>query len=132
MPRPRPRDLERSYNKSAEFTNRFIAETYLPAHNRRFMVAPAEPGTALVPWTGGDLDQILCHQEDRVVGNDNTVTFGKLKLQIAPSPLRPHFVRATVQVRRYRDNTIALFYGHRCIGRYRPDGTALAADLKAA
>lgn len=115
-----------------EAANRFIAETYLPAHNRRFMVAPAEPGTALVPWTGGDLDQILCHQEDRVVGNDNTVTFGKLKLQIAPSPLRPHFVRATVQVRRYRDNTIALFYGHRCIGRYRPDGTALAADLKAA
>jgi len=112
--------------------NRFIAEVYLPAHNRRFMVEAAEPGTALVPWTGGDLDQVLCHQEDRVVGNDNTVTFGRLKLQIEPSPLRRHFVRATVQVRRYRDGTIALFYGHRCIGRYQADGTALDPGRQAA
>ena len=115
-----------------EAANRFIAEVYLPAHNRRFMVEPAEPGTALVPWAGGDLDQILCHQEDRVVGNDNTVTFGRLSLQIEPSPLRAHFVKATVQVRRYRDDTIALFYGHRCIGRYHADGTAAATDQRAA
>ena len=68
--------------------NRFIAEVYLPAHNNRFAVAATEPGTALVPWTGGDLAEILCHQEDRVVGNDNTVVFGKLRLQI--EPIRAH------------------------------------------
>jgi transposase len=115
-----------------EAANRFIAQTYLPAHNCRFMVEPAEPGSAFVPWAGGDLAEILCHQEDRVVGNDNTVVFGKLRLQIEPSPLRPHFVKATVQVRRYLDRSLALFYGPRCIGRYRPDGTPLTTQPKAA
>lgn len=112
--------------------NRFIAETYLPAHNRRFAVEAAEPGTALLPWSGGDLAEILCHQEDRIVGNDNTVTWGKLRLQIEPSPLRHHFVKATVQVRRYCDDTIALFFGHRCIGRYQPDGLPFAQHRQAA
>ena len=112
--------------------NRFIAEVYLPAHNRRFAIAAAEPASAFVPWTRSDLSEILCHQEDRVVGNDNTVVFGKLRLQIEPSPLRPHFVKATVQVRRYHDSTIGLFYGPRCIGRYRPDGKPLEAQSKAA
>ena len=115
-----------------EAANRFINEVYLPAHNRHFMVEAAEPGTALVAWAGDALDEILCHQEDRVVGNDNTVTFGRLRLQIEPSPLRPHFVRATVQVRRYADNTLALFYGPRCIGRYQPDGSPSAAQTLAA
>jgi len=115
-----------------EAANRFIRETYLPAHNERFAVSPAEPGSAFVPWTRDDLDNILCHQEDRVVGNDNTIVFGKLRLQIEPSPLRSHFVKATVQVRRYADDTLAIFYGPRRIGRYRPDGTPFDAKSKAA
>jgi len=112
--------------------DRFLNEVYLPAHNRRFAVAAAEPASAFVPWTRRDLTEILCHQEERIVGNDNTVIFGKLRLQIEPSPLRPHFVRASVQVRRYADNTVAIFYGPRCIGRYRPDGTPIEAQPKAA
>jgi transposase len=117
---------------TTEAANRFLAETYLPAHNRRFMIEPAEPGTALIPWAGGDLGEILCLQEERVVGNDNTVAFGRLKLQIEPSPLRQHFVRATVEVRRYADGSIGLFYGPRCIGRYRSDGAPLDILTKAA
>lgn len=112
--------------------NRFLSDVYLPAHNRRFAAAPAEPGTAFVPWTGSDLAEILCHQEDRIVGNDNTVVFGRLRLQIEPSPLRAHFVKATVQVRRYADHTIAIFYGPRCIGRYDPDGNARHSRPQAA
>jgi transposase len=115
-----------------EMANRFLRRDYLPAHNRRFAVTAAEPGSAFVPWTRSDLAEILCHQEERVVGNDNTVIFGKLRLQIEPSPLRPHFVKATVAVRRYADNTLAIFYGPRCIGRYRPDGTAMEVQPKAA
>src|SRR3546814_16704105 len=55
-----------------EDANRYIAETYLPAHNQRFRVEPAEPGSAFVPWAGGDLKEILCHQEDRVVARDRS------------------------------------------------------------
>jgi len=111
--------------------DRYLREVYIPAHNRRFAVAASEPGSAFVPWKRTDLAEILCHQEDRLVGKDNTVTFGKLRLQIEPSPLRAHFVRATVELRRYADHTIGLFYGPRCIGRYAADG-ALLTQSKAA
>lgn len=105
--------------------NCFIAETYLPAHNRAFMVGAEEKGTAFVPWTRSDLDEILCREEERVVDRDNTVSFERLKLQLEPSPLRRHFVRATVKVRRYADGSIGIFYGPRCIGRYRADGSPI-------
>ena len=126
------RELADAGIETIEAANRFIAEVYLPAHNRRFMAEASEPGTALVPWTGGDLDEILCQQEDRIVSHDNTVAFGRLKLQIEPNPSRRHFVKATVEVRRYADATIGVFYGPRCIGRYGPDGNALASHTKAA
>lgn len=115
-----------------EAANRFIEDTYLPAHNHRFAVEATEPGTALLPWAGADLSEVLCLQDDRIVGNDNTVSYGKLKLQIEPSPWRAHFVKTTVQVRRYADDTIAIFYGPRCIGRYCPDGTLIGHQEQAA
>jgi hypothetical protein len=48
-----------------------------------------------------DLTEVLCVQEERVVGNDNCVAFLNRKLQIPESPLRAHFVRATVKVHQY-------------------------------
>ena len=113
--------------------NRFLKEVYLADHNARFTVAAAEPGTAFVPVSGTNLADILCHQEERVVGNDNTVRFERLVLQIPPSPLRAHFVKATVRVHRYPDDRLALFHGPRCIARYQPDGTLLdEATIQAA
>ena len=117
-----PKELADAGISTIEDANRFLAETYIPAHNRRFAVEAAEAGEAFVPWTGGDPGEILCHQEDRVVGNDNTVTFARLSLQIPPSPLRAHYVRVKVQVRRYADGALALFHGPRCIARYHDDG----------
>lgn len=117
-----PKELADAGVATLEDANRYIAEVYLPAHNKRFRIEPVEPGSAFVPWAGGDLGEILCHQEDRVVARDNTVQFGRLSLQIPQSPLRAHYVKATVQVRRYPDGRLALFHGPRCIGRYRADG----------
>jgi hypothetical protein len=56
--------------------------------------------------------------EAGLVGNDNCVSFNQLKLQIAESPLRAHFVKATVKVRHYQDGSYAIFHGQRCLGRY--------------
>lgn len=108
-----------------EAANRFIRAVYLPAHNARFTVKPEQDGTAFVPVPGLDLNEILCIQEDRQVGNDNTVIFQRLRLQIPPSPLRPHFVKVRVKVRRYHDGTHAIFHGPRCIGRYDAAGGLL-------
>jgi transposase len=105
-----------------EAADQFIKEIYLPAHNERFAVKPEQEGTAFVAIPGVDLAEILCVQEERQVGHDNTVVFHRLRLQIPESPLRPHYVRATVKVRHYHDGSHAIFHGPRCIGRYDQKG----------
>jgi transposase len=105
-----------------EAANLFIKDVYLPAHNARFAVAAEQPGTAFVAIPGVDLDEVLCVQEERQVGNDNCVSFNRLKLQIPESPLRPHFVKARVKVRLYHDGSHAIFHGPRCLGRYDKKG----------
>jgi transposase len=86
---------------TVEAANAFIRDTYIPAHNARFAIAPEQEGSAFVAVAGLDLAEILCVQEDRCVGNDNCVSFNRLKLQIPESPLRAHFVKANVKVRQY-------------------------------
>ena len=98
--------------------NRFIRYVYLPAHNARFAVRAEQDGSAFVAIPGVDLKEILCVQEERQVGKDNTVSFGRRQLQIPPSPLRAHFVHARVKVRQYPDGCHAVFHGSRCLARY--------------
>src|SRR5882757_1156123 len=111
--------------------NGFIRDVYIPAHNARFAVKAEQEGSAFVAITGVDLAEILCVQEERQVGNDNTVVYHKLRLQIPPSPLRAHFVRSTVKVRQYHDGSHAIFHGPRCLGRYDCAG-ALKDDAQKA
>ena len=99
----------------------------------RFAVSPEHPETAFVADSVGLHRDILCEQEERVVGNDNTVRYCGLSLQIPPSPLRPHFVKARLRVHDYPDGTLAIFHGPRCLARYRADGEPLDPDaLRAA
>jgi transposase len=105
-----------------EAANVFIRDRYIPAHNARFAIAAEQPGTAFVAIPAVDLDEVLCVQEERQVGNDNCVSFNRLKLQIPESPLRAHFVKARVKVRQYPDGSHAIFHGQRCLGRYDNKG----------
>jgi transposase len=123
-----PKELADAGITTIAAANAYLAAIYIPAHNKRFAVAAAEPGAAFVPWSGGDLDQILCQQEERRVGNDNTVRFEGRILQIPPSPIRHHFVRATVQVRRYWDGRLALYHGPRRIAAYDAAGALIDAS----
>ena len=105
--------------------NRYLAEQFLPAYNRRFAVPAVEAGTAFVPWVGSSLADILCVQEDRVVANDNTVRYQGRHLQIPPDPHRFHYVKVTVRVHEYPDGTLAVFHGPRCLARYQSDGRVI-------
>lgn len=108
-----------------EAANNFIRDVYVPAHNARFAVKAEQEGSAFVAISAAvNLGEILCVQEDRTVGNDNCVSFNRLKLQIPESPLRAHFVKANVKVRQYHDGTHAIFHGPRCLGRYDEKGVA--------
>jgi transposase len=99
-----------------EEANRYLAEVYVAAHNARFAIEAAERGDAFVPF-GGDLASILCVQEDRVVGRDNTVRYAGLVLQIPESRHRQHYVKARVRVHEQEDGSLALFHGPRCLAR---------------
>ena len=87
--------------------NRFLGEVYLPLHNARFATPAEDKGSAFVPFAGA-LDEILCVHADRVVGNDNTVRYRGLSLQIPPGRHRHHYVKARVRVHEYPDGTLAL------------------------
>jgi len=97
-----PKELKLAGIVAIEAANAFLREVYLPAHNARFAVEPAQAGSAFTPIPDVDLDEILCVQEERQVGCDNCVSYRTLKLQIPESPLRPHFVRARVKVHVFR------------------------------
>lgn len=116
---------------TVEAANTFLRAVFLPAHNARFSVPAEQEGSAFVAITGLDLNEVLCLQEERQVGNDNTVTFHRHRLQIPPSPLRAHFVKARVRVRHYHDGTYAVFHGPRCLGRYDAAGV-LINDIRQA
>lgn len=117
-----PKELRLAGIATLAAANRFIAEVYLPRHNARFAVPASTPGSAFVPDPAGHWREILCVQEERIVGNDNTVRYRNLALQLPPSPLRPHFVKAKVRVHHYPDDTLAVFHGPRCLARYSADG----------
>jgi transposase len=105
-----------------EAANRFIADIYLPDHNRRFARPPERPESAFVPASLEQVQDILCRQEDRTVGNDNTISYRGRSLQIPPSPLRAHFVRARVRVHEYPGGDLAIFHGPRRLASYTADG----------
>jgi transposase len=123
-----PKELALAAITTVEAANRFLEEVYLPEHNARFAVAPERPETAFVADLAGAHRDILCVQEERVVGNDNCVRYRSLSLQIPPSPLRRHFVKVRVRVHDYPDGTLAIFHGPRRLARYRADGSPLDHD----
>jgi hypothetical protein len=117
-----PKELALAGITTIAAANRWLAETYWPAHNAAFAVAPAEIGSAFVLDRTGRVREILCLREERRVGNDNTVKWRGLSLQIPPSPRRAHFVRATVRVHDYPDGHLAIFHGPHRLADYDPQG----------
>ena len=121
-----PKELVLAGIVTVAAANDWLREVYIPAHNARFATKAEQDGSAFVPSVALDLTEILCVQEERMVGNDNCVSFKNRTLQIPESPLRPHFVKATVKVHAYPDASLAIFYGRRCLGRYDRDGHTIS------
>ena len=111
--------------------NRYLAETYRPAFNAEFMQPAMEEGSAFVEWIGADLGDILCERFERTVGNDNCVSFERLKLQIPADRHRCHYVKAKVSVLRHTDGTLALMHGPRKLAQYDVCGHISAPELEA-
>ncbi len=128
-----PKELALAGITDMEQANRYLVEVYLPAFHAEFAVAAPQEGCAFVPLMGVDLEEILCEQHPRVVGNDNCVRFEGLVLQIPADRHRCHYVKATVRVHRHVDRTLAVFHGPRLLARYDALGRVLPGqDVPAA
>ncbi|MBT9136982.1 MAG: hypothetical protein DDT34_02068 [Firmicutes bacterium] len=70
-----PKELALAGITDREAANRYLVETYMPAFNAEFMRPAREEGSSFVPWMGDALEDVLCERYERVVGNDNCVSF---------------------------------------------------------
>jgi hypothetical protein len=84
-----PKELKLAGISTVEAANRWLSETYMAQHNKQFAIAAEQEGSAFVADTLAAWREILCVQEERTVGNDNTVKWQRLSLQLPPSRLRP-------------------------------------------
>ena len=128
----RPQELRLSRIKTVAAANRYLKNRFVPDYNARFAVPAAEPGSAFVPYLGRPIEDVLCVQEDRVVGADNCVTWHRRSLQIPLQRHRQHYVRATVRVHQYPDGDLAIFDGPRCLARFDSKGRPDAIVSRAA
>jgi transposase len=127
-----PQELRLAGITDMAAANRFLERQFVPELNRRFRVAPAEAASAFAPYAGRDLAEILCVQEERTVGNDNTVRYRNRVLQIPADQHRHHYVKCQVRVHEYPDGTLAIFHGGRCLARFAADGAIALAGKAAA
>lgn len=117
-----PKELALAGITTVEAANRWLAEVYVDEHNRLFAAEPEQEGSGFVPDRAGLWREILCVHDERTVGADNTVKWRNLSLQLPPSRLRPHFVRAAVRVHEYPDGTISIFWGPHRLADFDANG----------
>jgi transposase len=127
-----PRELALAGITDMEAANRYLDEVYMPAFNAEFMQPAMEEGSVFVRWVGGPLDDILCEHHERVVGNDNCVSFAGLKLQIPADRHRCHYVKVRVTVLRRTNGTLAVLHGPRKLAEYTASGQLITSRNKAA
>lgn len=127
-----PKELALAGITDMASANRYLAEVYRPQFNTEFAVPSREEGSAFVPWIGGNLDDILCEQIERTVGNDNCVKFEGMSLQIPADRHRCNYVKAKVRVHRYPDGSLAIFHGPRQLASYTSEGKPITTELKQA
>ena len=123
-----PKELKLAGIDTVEAANRWLSDSYMAEHNKRFAISAAQEGSAFVADAMGAWREILCIQEDRTVGNDNTVKWERLSLQLPPSRLRSHFVKATVRVHAYPDGRLAVFWGPHRLADYDARGSIIQPE----
>jgi transposase len=126
--------------------NRYLDDRFIPEYNATFSCAAADAASAFVDVGAIDLEQILCHQDERVVGRDNTVTFDGRAFQLSPQPGRRSCTGMRVTIRRHLSGEYSIWSGTRRLGQFpvvaersrdrrtavRPVEAAGAADAKTA
>lgn len=104
--------------RSTAAANAYLRTTFLPAHNATFTRVPRDLASAFVSLGPVDLEQILCHEDERTVGKDNTVVLDGVRLQVPKQPGRPSCEGLRVLVRRHLTGEHTVWRGTQLLGRY--------------
>lgn len=120
-----PQELRLAGITTWEGANTYLAQQWVPFHNRTWSVKPSGEGSTFVPYTGDALNRIFALQHDRVVGNDNCVEFEKRRLQISKSAWRFSYAKCRVKVYEHLDGTLSIGHGPHILGYYDAQGSLL-------
>jgi transposase len=114
-------------NRISDYTaaNDYLEQRFIPDFNRRFTTKPAQPESAFVKLAGVELELLLSSRHERIVRNDNTVTFKNLILQLPSTRQRRHFVRCPIIVHQFSNGTLGISYQGRLLDRYDASGAPL-------
>ncbi len=94
-----------------EAAQQYLVEAYLPAHNARFAIAPADPLDVHQKLRRNlNLNTIFCLEHRRTVGNDWVVRFQSRFLQVEPNQVAAGTV---VKVQQHRDGSLHLWHNGR-------------------
>jgi len=127
-----PKEFKLAGIDTVETANTWLRDSFIADYNSRFAIQAEQTASAFVVDKAGTWREILCEQEDRVVGQDNTVKWEGLSLQLPPSRLHPHFVRTTVRIHAYPDGALAVFWGPHRLADYDARGALMAFERQAA
>jgi transposase len=98
-----------------------VLSHYLPKHNQRFKVKPVQDSTAYVPWPKEYRPQdYFCFKHQRIVANDNTISFSGHRLQIPPGPKRISFAKSRVDVLQHLDGNLEIRYKQLSLITFQP------------
>jgi transposase len=120
-----PQELRHNGITDYAAANHYLEQHFVADFNRRFTVTPAQPQSAFVKLAGIELELVLSSQHERVVRNDNTITFKNLILQLPSTRHRIHFVRCPVTVHQFANGTLGVSYQGRLLARYDASGGPL-------
>ena len=120
-----PQELRHHGITDYDAANRYLEQHFIADFNRRFTVKPAQPESAFVKLAGVELELVLSSKHQRIVRNDNTITFKNLILQLPATRQRIHFVRCPVTVHQFANGTLGISYQGRLLARYDAAGGPL-------
>jgi hypothetical protein len=109
--------------------NAYLRDVFVPHYNETFSRPPRDPESAWVALGDVDLDQILCHEEARVVGQDNTVAIDAVALQVAKQPGRRTCAGLAVVVRGHLNGQYTIWRGAQRLGRFEATGRPVDAAV---
>ena len=68
-----PKEFKLAGIMTVEAVNRWLRDSFIADHNARFAIQAEQVGSAFMVDRAGAWREFLCVQEDRTVGQDNTV-----------------------------------------------------------